>query len=69
MSGPTTVKTLLSILCILMQKLAHTLKAKILKLHIKIQTHKRFKRTLLVKTKHNLRIFGVIPFIKLKNDT
>ena len=28
----------------------------------KIQTHKRFKRTLFIRTKHSMRIFGVIPF-------
>ena len=33
-----------------------------------IQTHKRFKRTLFIRTK-TLEIFGVIPFIKLQNDT
>ena len=32
----------------------------------KIQTHQRFKRTLFIKTKHNMRIFGVINFIKLQ---
>ena len=31
-----------------------------------IQTHKRFGITLFIRTKHNMRIFGVIPFIKLK---
>ena len=36
---------------------------------LKIQTHKMFKRTLFIRTKHNIRIFGVIPFIKLQNDT
>ena len=35
----------------------------------KIQTHKRLKRTLFIRTKHNMRMFGVIPFIKLQNDT
>ena len=30
-----------------------------------IQTHKLFKRTLFIRTKHNMRIFVVIPFIKL----
>ena len=34
-----------------------------------IQTPQRFKRTLFIRTKHNTRIFGVIPFIKLQNDT
>ena len=28
-----------------------------------------FKRTLFIRTKLNLRIFGVIPFVKLQNDT
>ena len=31
----------------------------------KIQTHKRFKRT----QTHNLHIFGVIPAVRLHNDT
>ena len=35
----------------------------------KIQTHKRFKRTLFIRTKHNMQIFWVIPFIKRQNDT
>ena len=35
----------------------------------KIQTHERFKRTLYIRTKHNLQIFGIIPFIKQQNDT
>ena len=39
------------------------LKAIYLKL---IQTHKRLKSTLFIRTKHNMRIFGVIPFIKLQ---
>ena len=30
-------------------------------------THKRFKITLFIRTKHNMRIFEVIPFIKLQN--
>ena len=38
-------------------------------LHARIQTHKRFKRTLLIRTKHNMRIFGVISFFKLQNNT
>ena len=29
------------------------------------KTHKRFKITLFIKTKHNMQIFGVIPFIEL----
>ena len=33
------------------------------------QTHKMFKRTLFIRTKHKLRIFVLIPFIKLQNDT
>ena len=32
----------------------------------KLLTHKRFKRTLFIRTKHNMRISGVIPFIKYK---
>ena len=31
--------------------------------------HKRFRRTLFIRTKRNMRIFGVSPFIKLQNDT
>ena len=34
----------------------------------RIQTHKRFKRTLFIRTKHNMQMFQVIPFIKLQND-
>ena len=34
-----------------------------------IQTHKRFKGTLFIWTKHNIGIFGLIPIIKLQNDT
>ena len=33
------------------------------------QTHKRLNRTLFIRIKHNMRIFGVIPFIKLQNDS
>ena len=33
----------------------------------KVQTHKRFQRTLFIRTKHNLHVFGVISFIKLQN--
>ena len=29
-------------------------------------TYKRFKRTRFIRTKHNINIFGVIPFIKLQ---
>ena len=35
----------------------------------KFQTHKRFKRALFIGTKHNVRILGVISYIKLQNDT
>ena len=35
----------------------------------KIQTHKRFKRRLYIRTKHNMQMFWVVPFIKLQNDT
>ena len=35
----------------------------------KIQTHKRLKGMPFIRTKHNMWIFGVIPFIKLQNDT
>ena len=31
--------------------------------------HKRFKRTLFIRTEHDVQIFSVIPFIKLQNDT
>ena len=33
-----------------------------------IQTHKRFKRMLFIRVKHNMHIFRVIPFMKLQND-
>ena len=33
------------------------------------QSHKMFQRTLFIRTKHNMRIFSVISFIKLQNDT
>ena len=36
---------------------------------IKVQIRKRLKRTLFIRTKHDMRIFGVIPFIKLQNNT
>ena len=36
---------------------------------IKSKTHRRFKRTLFIRTKHKMQIFRVIPFIKLKNNT
>ena len=35
---------------------------------VHIQTHKRIKRTLFIGTEHSMRMFGVIPFIKLQND-
>ena len=35
----------------------------------KTQTQKRLKRTLFIRTKHNIRIFQVIPFFKLQNNT
>ena len=35
----------------------------------KIQRHKRLKRTLFIRTRHSLPIFGVVPFIKLQNNT
>ena len=34
-----------------------------------IQTHKRFKGTLFIMTKHNMQMFGVMTFVKLQNDT
>ena len=34
----------------------------------KIQTHKRLKSMLFIRTKHHLQIVGVIPLIKLQND-
>ena len=36
---------------------------------VTIQIHKRFQITLFIRTEHNMRIFGVIPFIKIQNDT
>ena len=35
----------------------------------KFQTDERFKIMLFIRTKHNTRISGVIPFVKLQNDT
>ena len=35
----------------------------------KIQTRKRFKRMPFIRTKQNVHIFEVIPFIKLQNST
>ena len=38
-------------------------------LHVdEIPTHKRFKRTLFIRTRQNMHIFGVISFVKLKDD-
>ena len=34
-----------------------------------IQAHERFKITLFIRTKHSTRIFEVIPFMQLQNDT
>ena len=34
-----------------------------------VQTHRRFKRSLFIRTKHSMQIFEVIPLIKLQNDT
>ena len=34
-----------------------------------IETHRWFKRTLFIQTKHNMQILGVIPIIKLQNDS
>ena len=34
----------------------------------KDRTQKRFKITLFIRTKHNMRIFGVISFFKLQNN-
>ena len=34
-----------------------------------MQTRKMFRRTLFIRTKHDMQIFGVIPFIKLQNNT
>ena len=35
----------------------------------KAQTHKRFKRALFIRKKHNVQIFGAVPFTKLQNTT
>ena len=37
--------------------------------HLLDQTHKTFKGTLFIRTKHNMQILGVIPCIKLQNET
>ena len=34
-----------------------------------IQTHKRLKGTLFIRTRQNQQMFRVIPFVKLQNDT
>ena len=34
-----------------------------------IQAHERFKRTLFIRTRQNQQIFGLVPFIKLQNDS
>ena len=34
-----------------------------------IQTLKRLKRTLFIRTKYDMQILGIIPYIKLQNDT
>ena len=34
-----------------------------------LQTHKRFKRTLFIRTEHNPQIFRVILFMKLQDNT
>ena len=36
---------------------------------VTIQTHKRFKRTMFITTKHNKINFGVSPLFKLQNNT
>ena len=36
---------------------------------VTLKTHERFKRKLFIRTKQNVQIFGVIPFIKLQNYT
>ena len=45
------------------------LKGKYGYLFLKVKTHKRFKRTLFIRTKHNMPIFEVISIMKLQNDT
>ena len=34
-----------------------------------VRTRERFRRTLFIRTKHNMQMLGVIPFIKLQNNT
>ena len=36
---------------------------------LKIQTHKRLKRTLFIETRQNQQIVGLIAFVKLQNET
>ena len=40
-----------------------------LAMFIKLQTRKRLKRTLFIRTKHSMQILRVIPFFKLQNNT
>ena len=35
----------------------------------KIQTYKIIKRTQFIRTRQNQQIFGLIPYVKLQNDT
>ena len=37
--------------------------------HILLCVYMWLKRMLFIRTKHNMQIFWVIPFIKLQNDT
>ena len=45
----------------------HEIERCVLTIAYQIQTHKRFKIMLFIRTKHNLQIFRVIPFMKLQN--
>ena len=40
-----------------------------LNLNFDIQTHRKFKTTLFIVTKHNMRIFGTSPQFKVQNNT
>ena len=42
---------------------------KLLDLRFEIQTQEKVQHNTVWSTKHNLRIFGAIPFIKLQNNT
>ena len=42
---------------------------KAIMMRIKSKRIKVQKNALFIRTKHNVRIFGVIPFIKRQNDT